>query len=260
MLKLMEGSAPKRADDLSTPEHRRLLGLLGFFLPLILIVLACWRDGWDAFLRLDSVSAYYYTGAVSAFAGMLIAFSLVLFTYRGYRDESGKPDPVDRRCAIAGALAALGVALFPTSAPGGFQELPWVTPLVVKTHFFSAVVLFGIFAVFCLWLFRKKSKEDMARQERGEKPDAQKEGRNAVYSLCGVVIVACIVWAFYERWNDRSIFWPESVALMFFSISWLVKGYADTPWVRGTSWLSHRLLSLLTPKPGAANDESPSNR
>ena len=217
-------------------------------------MIVLWRDGWDAWLRLDSVSAYYYSGAVSAFAGMLVAFALVLFTYRGYRDESGKPAAVDRWCAIAGALAALGVALFPTSAPEGFPALDWVTPAVVVTHFISAVVLFGIFAVFCLWLFRKKSKEG------GGKPDADKEGRNAVYFACGLVIVACIVWAFYERWNDRSIFWPESVALMFFAISWLVKGYADTPWVRGTSRMSYRLLSPFMLKEGAADDESHSNR
>jgi len=252
MLKLMEGSAPKRPDDMSTPEHRRLLGLLGFFLPLILIVIVLWRDGWDAWLRLDSVSAYYYSGAVSAFAGMLIAFSLVLFTYRGYRDESGKPAAPDRWCAIAGAFAALGVALFPTSAPQGFAALDWVTPAVVMTHFISATLLFGTFAVFCLWLFRKKSKD--------HPKDPQKEGRNAVYFVCGLVIVACIAWAFYEGWNDRSIFWPESVALMFFAISWLVKGYADSPVVRGTSRLSYWCLSLFTLKPGAADDESASNR
>jgi amino acid transporter len=85
-------------------------------------------------------------------------------------------------------------------------------------HFVSAGVLFGIFALFCLWLFRKKAP--------GEVADRDKKNRNAVYLICGIVIIVCIVWAIYEGRAGRSIFWPESVAMIFFAISWLVKGYA----------------------------------
>jgi len=36
---------------------------------------------WDL---LNSISAYYYTGAVAVFVGVLFALSLFLFTYPGY--------------------------------------------------------------------------------------------------------------------------------------------------------------------------------
>lgn len=258
MLKLMDTAASKRPDDLSGHEHRRLLGLIGFLLPLILIAIVLWRDGRDAWLRLDSVSAYYYSGAVSAFAGMLVAFALVLFTYRGYMDASGKPQKADRRCAIVGGWAALGVALFPTSAPQGFTPLPWVEQWVVTLHFLSAAVLFGVFAIFCVWLFRKKAPGNADHETAAAKAD--KEGRNAVYFICGLVIVACMGWALFEGVNQRSIFWPESVALMFFAISWLVKGYADSAVVKGASRLSYWFVSLFVPKAGAVDDEQPSDR
>ncbi len=134
-------------------------------------------------------------------------------------------------------------------------------PWVVNVHFGSAAVLFLVFALFCLWLFRKKAEGDADKEKKGEKPkDPEKEWRNTVYLVCGVVILACIAWVFVERLSDRSIFWPESVALMFFAISWLVKGFADSPLVKGASKLTYWFLSLFVPKAGAINDEETSNR
>jgi hypothetical protein len=49
-----------------------------------------------------------------------------------------------------------------------------------------------------------------------------------VYLFCGVVIVASIIWAGVAGLNGRAIFWPESIALVAFAVSWLVKGYALT--------------------------------
>ena len=73
-----------------------------------------------------------------------------------------------------------------------------------------------MFAVFCLWLFRKTGKE--------QAPDFNKKISNVFYLCSGLVIVACIAWAFYNRLRGESIFWPESWALIFFACSWLVKG------------------------------------
>lgn len=233
------GPTPQKSD---MDRHRRLIGRIGLYVPAILIVLVLWRDGLEIWGRLDSVSAYYYSGAVAVLTGMLVALALFLFTYDGYRND--EDHWADRLCSIVAGFAALGVALFPTSAPDGMPALPWVKPWVVKLHFGSAVVLFVMFAVFCLWLFRKTGK--------GQTPDRDKKISNAFYLFCGLAIVACIAWAFYNRLREESIFWPESWALIFFASSWLVKG--------GELSLVYGWLRSLFAKADVADDEEMSQK
>lgn len=215
---MVSTSAPQarsRPDDLSDNAHRQLIGYIGLVLPFLLIFIAIARDGVEQWRELESVSAYYYTGAVAAFVGMLVALALFLFTYRGFENEHHW---ADRWAANIAACAALVVAFFPTAAPSGVDPLKWWTPMMGVIHHVAAVVLFSMFAVFALWLFRLTAE--------GEQPTAGKRRRNAVYVVCGIVIVGCIVWAGVSGRNDRPIFWPESIALIAFAVSWLVKGYA----------------------------------
>ena len=86
------------------------------------------------------------------------------------------------------------------------------------THTVAAITLFSMFAVFSLWLFRKTAP--------GEQPPADKKWRNGIYLLCGIGILASMASAVVARRSGRSIFWPESLALIFFAWSWLVKGQA----------------------------------
>ncbi len=195
--------------------HRQLIGYIGLVLPILLIMLALARDGVARWQSLDSISAYYYTGAVAAFIGMLVALALFLFTYQGY---DNKFHWADRTASIIAAIAALGVAFFPTAAPEDVAPLSWWSPITGIIHYVSAVTLFAMFAVFALWLFRLTAS--------GEPIPPDKRRRNKVYLLCGIVIVLSVVWALIAGLNGRSIFWPESIALVAFSISWLVKGYA----------------------------------
>jgi heme A synthase len=207
--------APSEADDLSVNAHRQLIGYIGLTLPLLLIFIALIRDGVERWRSLDSISAYYYTGGVAAFVGMLISLSLFLFTYRGY---DNKYNWADKLTAKTAACAALVVAFFPTAAPAGVSVLAWWTPLTGRLHYVAAVVLFAMFAIFALWLFRLTGKEEKRR------PD--KRRRNLFYLICGTIIVGSILWAGVNRLNGKSIFWPESVALIAFALSWLIKGNA----------------------------------
>ncbi len=204
-----------RLDDLSDHAHRQLIGYIGLILPLILIGLVLLRDGIASWRNLDSISAYYYTGAVAAFVGMLVALALFLFTYRGYKNQYHW---ADRAASIIAGIAALGVAFFPTAAPAGVPQLPWWSPATGILHYVSAVTLFTMFAVFALFLFRLSAS--------GEDIPSDKRWRNRVYLVCGIVIVASIIWAAIAAYYERSIFWPESVALVAFAVSWLAKGYA----------------------------------
>ena len=204
-----------RPDDQSDHAHRQLIGYIGLVLPILLILIAVLRDGVVRWRSLESISAYYYTGAVAAFVGMLVSLALFLFTYRGYKN---KYYWADRAASMTAAVAALGVAFFPTAAPDGVATLSWWSTTTGVLHHVFAVVLFAMFSVFALWLFRIT--------QSGEEALPDKRWRNRVYLSCGIVIVASVIWAGVAGLNGKSIFWPESVALIAFAVSWLVKGYA----------------------------------
>ena len=205
-----------RIDDLAGNAHRQLIGYIGLLLPLFIIALVLWRDGYKLWKELESISAYYYTGANAAFVGMLFSLALFLFTYRGYRNEQNW---ADRWTSNVAACAALVVAFFPTAVPTGFTALSWWEKWVGVVHYVAAVTLFSMFAVFALWLFRKKAEGET------EIPD-DKSWRNRIYMACGIIIVGSMAWAGWNAYASKPIFWPESFALIAFSVSWLVKGYA----------------------------------
>ena len=192
-------------------RQRQLIGGIGLVLPAILIVMAVMRDGVERWRSLDSISAYYYSGAVSAFVGMLVSLAVFLFGYQGYKGK--KYHKADRAASCIAAAAALGVALFPTAAPEGVAALSWWSRVTGTLHYGFAVVLFLMFAVFSLWLFRLSPSPDKAR-------------RNSVYLICGLVILANMIWAGIAGLRGTPIFWPESFALIAFAVSWLVKGHA----------------------------------
>lgn len=212
--------APSEPSDLSQKAHRQLIGYLGLLLPFILFGLAGLRPtpGLPRWETLTSVSAYYYSGAVAAFVGVIFALALFLFTYRGYKN-----DRVDRWAGAAGGFCALGVALFPTSPPGAVSAPSWWSQTMGTIHYISAISLFIVFIVFSLWLFRK------TKVPKGEKLPYDKRWRNRIYLMCGVVMVASVLWAGSSFFTGAPIFWPETMALSAFAVSWLVKGYAYRP-------------------------------
>ncbi len=219
-------------DDISTHRHRAIIGMLGAALPLLVWFVA-WLRPVDPSLpaRMDSISAYYYSGAVALFTGILASLAVYFITYDGYDNPDRRKD---RIAALVAALAAIGVALFPTGAPLKGLALPWWREEVGKLHFVSAGVLFGAFIFFALVLFPKSSKPQ-------EELPLDKRVRNAVYRLCGVLMAVCMVWVVLRIQEGQDIFWLEAVALWAFALSWLVKSRAD--------WTAMQLLRR-SPHPG----------
>lgn len=203
--------------DLAGPLRRQVIGYLGLVLPIATRLMAGWRPtpGLSRWHLLGSISAYFYTGAVIVFVGVLAALSVYLLTYRGYRNASG---PADRFTAWIAGLAAALVALFPTAAPAPLAAAPWWGPWIEVTHQCAAVTLFACFIVFSLFLFTQSSTP---------KPPRDKQVRNGVYIGCGLGMIAFVTWAVVRGHRQESIFWQEAGALWLFAFSWLTKGRAD---------------------------------
>jgi hypothetical protein len=222
----------REGDDQSTYAHRQLIGALGMVLPVLLWLVHGWRptEGLEAWKPLSSVSAYYYTGAVAAFVGILIALAIFLFAYRGYGNDYQRSD---RLAAIIAGAAAVVVAFFPTDAPGTLPEPSWWTPRTGTIHYVGAVVLFGSFSFFSLFLFPK------SKAGKGQPLPRGKRTRNGIYHICGAAMLACILWAGIALSRKLPIFWPEALALEFFAVSWLAKGRADRTAAAAAYYCSH---------------------
>jgi hypothetical protein len=196
---------------LSYLDLRKAVGIIGIALPFVLAFGNILLHG----LRIeDSISSYYYTEMRNIFVGSLCAIGVFLMSYRGY----------DRRDAIAGNLAfvfAIAVACIPTT------PLPVATAdqkLIGGVHLTFAALLFLTLAYFSLMLFTETDPH--------KTPTRQKLQRNAVYRVSGYIILACIgliavaalppVKALTEWLEPR--FWLESIAIVAFGVSWLIKG------------------------------------
>jgi hypothetical protein len=183
---------------------RVLIGAAGICLPFLLVIGKLIYNG--TFELEYSISDYYDNGtAGDILVGILFALAFFLVSYKGYA-------AIDSIAANFGCAFALGVALFPTTSTNKF---------VHYSHFVFAVLLFSDFIFFSIYLFRKKNPN----------PTAQKEKRNAVYLICGVIMTVCIVAiAAAELFLNEEVrnklhlvFWMESLALFSFGFSWITK-------------------------------------
>ncbi len=206
---------------------RKAVGVIGVCLPIVLAVGNWWIFRSNAIE--DSISYYYYTGMRGVFVGSLWAIGIFLLSYRGY----------EKRDAIAGRLAcvfALGVALLPTARKPGTCDIVHVFTvgrggcdvehIISFVHATLASLLFLALAYFSLFLFTRTApgrKSEMTRMKRE---------RNIVYYVCGWLIVASIVAILVLHIALRLdkfgpipvLFGFESLAVVAFGVSWLVKG------------------------------------
>jgi len=233
---------PTNRDDRSTHSQRQAIGYLGLLLPIALWVVSGWRstEGVPGWSTLDSISEYYHSGATAVLTGVLAALAVFLFTYRGYENAGQRWDLLAGKVAC---FAALGVSFFPTSAITPFGAPFWWTEWMRTVHYLSAAVLFGSLIFYSLFLFRRTDPGKGA-------PAPDKKRRNVVYVVCGLGMAICMVWALLAGRRGGPIFWPETVTLELFAISWLVKGRAQH-----TLWqLGKRAAATL--RPGSPGPEA----
>jgi len=187
---------------------RKAVGWLGIALPFVLVIGAYFLVKEEAFQ--DSISHYYHTSMRDIFVGSVCSIALFMFFYSGY-------DKWDNLAGNIAGFAAIGIALFPTTAVG---ESDWIG----KAHYFFTAIFFITLSVFSLWLFRKGKK--IAEQT------PEKKKRNVIYLVCGIIMIACMVGItiyqnfFYQENKTRFTFIAETIALIAFGFSWLVNGEA----------------------------------
>jgi len=181
---------------------RLLMGLIALLLPFIVYFVSKDPD-------LPSISFSYYTDSRDMFVGMLFIVGSFLFAYNGHYDSQSK-------LSKAAAIAAILVAIFPTSCAG------CPSSIVSYIHFISAITLFSILAYFCFVIFRIKTKGQPGKKGR----------RSKIYLTCGLIMVACMLVMLIsfklltpeELDHSRIIFFGEGIALIAFGVAWIVSG------------------------------------
>ena len=196
---------------------RRLIGILGISLPIVVIFGGFIQDG---FVIQGSISSYYYTNMRDFFVGILCAVSLVLVSYRGY-------EKIDNIVSNLSGACAFGMIIFPTGLyadkvvkVGMFLLDDNVSGYI---HLAFGISFFLLLAFNSIFLFTRREPGDLRRE---------KKRRNLIYRICGIVMlisISCIVifmiffkYSSFARTNPVLIL--ESIALLAFGISWLVKG------------------------------------
>lgn len=212
-------------------QLRKLLGILGILLPLILPAI-------NNFELQPSISHFYYTPASSVFTGFLISFSLFLFCYPGRVGD--RVFISDNWLTNIAGFGALLTALIPTAYNGGLPcSLPledtslWMSlkkldlPILHNHEFTSGIHLVsaGIFllcmAVMSFWRF---TLGKISRLQLW------------FFKFCGIMTAAPVliiatkkIWSTLSGaentpWFENEVYWLECISVLFFGIAWLVKG------------------------------------
>lgn len=205
---------------------RKLIGGLGLSLPILLPL--------SEMELLSSMSHYYYYSLSSIlFIIVLSSFGLFLISYKGYQKDSSNEKISDDFLTNIGGFAILIVVLIPTQcansesvtidalcASENYPLLGHMNKTLNIIHLISA----GIFIFTMGWMSKYKFT-------RG-----QNQANNKIYRLCGnivwgaiaLLIVLVIIDFFQENFQitKYDVFILETVALVPFGISWLIKGEA----------------------------------
>lgn len=175
---------------------RFTIGILGLFFPLGLYL--------QIHEILPSISEYYYTVSRTYFAAILGAYSLLLVSYEGY-------DNVDSNITTLAGLLAATLLFIPTKLPegyslqcGGHESNTYLT-----IHLVSAGLFFICMAYMSIVQFSKGSVK-------------------RIYKILGYLILAMMIlliirFTFNINYFINDIFWLETVMLVAFGTSWIIK-------------------------------------
>lgn len=196
---------------------RRSIGILGLLLPLMLFAYSCFKG--DAVQI--SISHYYFTEMRNVFVVILSFISLFLLCYGGY-DK-------DKYYSMAAGIFGFLVVFVHTVYKPTICMKPTIT-LRDVIHLGSAALFIGLLGFMSLQLF---TKTHGGENKAAEKLPPKKAARNRIYKACGLIIFLClalmIAYFAIDDLRERicaynPVFWLESVSVIAFGFSWLVKG------------------------------------
>ncbi len=204
---------------------RKIIGILGLLLPVVVFTA---HEG----VMLSSISHYYYTKSAVFFIAILSSFGFFLISYRGYEKEETEKIS-DNTITHIGGFAVLLLVLIPTACickdcdmitvdfSNGFPLYGHENKLIGSIHLVSA----GIFLFSMGWMSIYKFTKGKTTKN------------HAFYKVCGYTVWICIGILFIEfvmeKILDKSfratlydVFILETIAIISFGSSWLVKGKA----------------------------------
>lgn len=211
--------------DLQNSDYRirKLIGVLGFCLPIILIV----SEG----KLLASISHYYYFNLSALFFIIILSsFALFLISYKGYKIDTTTEMLSDDLVTNIGGFAALIVVFIPTRCVDGADVVLDNICENASYHLFGHndklkgiihLVSAGIFIFSMGWMSKYKFTRN---------PD---DKNNTLYRMCGNIVFVSIgvllVLFFIEGkvsfyLEKYYVFIFETIAVIAFGVSWLVKG------------------------------------
>ena len=229
-------------------QIRKAIGWLGMLLPFLLLIGNFMINKLDllnnSFLVLNkcqpiykaygsfkfSVSHYYYSTVGEIFTGVLCAVALFMFCYKGHPLRKGEKGLSDKATTNLAGLFALGVVIFPTGSDFCIKDNIRIFITSTNTgaiHFTMATLFFLSLSLMSMVNFRRTA----------DKVSFGKKENHNLFLVCGIVMILCLVLiTIYSLWVQGEISWLdkihpvfcfEAIALVFFGISWLVKGQTD---------------------------------
>lgn len=183
----------------------------------------------------DSISHFYYSTVGELFTGSLCAVSLFLFCYRGYgKPTSGKYRfiPSDNFMCNFAAIMALLVVIFPTSSTVEINDnfRAFVSSKNAGyIHYGAAALFFITLSIISFVNFRRTEiPEEFGKNES-----------HPIFKYCGIIMMLCllilvIIFIFESMQINTSwvetyniTFWLETIMLLAFGTSWVIKGKID---------------------------------
>lgn len=225
----LRGNDPKVLYARSYLLIRMIVGLIGFLLPTSLFLL----DGWvlrGGLVVKGSLSAYYHSGARDLFVGALCVTGFLLITYMAAQKRNW-----DYWLSTIAGIAALGVALLPTSRPRLSDTAPLCGTLpppvgctqlqqafgettVAAIHFTCAAIFILSLAGLC-FVFARRERVHTSNQTQVR-----------LHFTCGGAILAAVAWVGLgfvldvEVFGLTPLYLGEIVSVYAFGIAWIAKG------------------------------------
>ena len=227
---------------------RRAIGWLGLLLPFILLIgnytvnqlnilnssffiKDCKAPVYKAAGSFkSSISHYYYSTVGELFTGVLLAVALFMYCYKGHKLRKGEKGLSDNALSNLAGLFALGVVIFPTGSGACISDNLRTFLSSDNTgyiHFTMAALFFVSLSVMSMVNFRRTD----------DRVSFGKKENHKTFLVCGIAMLVCLVLIFvYSMWiagkfswldNLHPVFCLEAIALIFFGISWLIKGQVN---------------------------------